>query len=571
MLRPATARGPWNFLALLAFVVLGTSYTMVLAGMYSIVDPTASGRIDPLLWASIGAVSLFVMVVARRAAKSVPRPSSPHALMRDWAWNTAASYSSASPTGALVFDRPPLSVLRVARSGPSVVNSVPASHGVTMVRASLDSDDGGSHSIGSYVAWCEVGGVLPPLSLVRGDVKPALWGSFGSDELDLAEYDLIFDWRGFGSVEACADVLRPGMVKFLNSVGDKGLALQFEPNRVVVWSDQGASLEHVDRFRAIATSCAAALPRHLREGGSQPSRASGPPSRAAESLDSHANLGELRSMSKIRSRLRTAFLVFGLLALPPIVILAVYLLNGYPFIGDGKGLLATGIVIAVVVATAGPGWVSEVAMKRLDARHRKIALEVRDLASDANLVFSPRARFLEEGWTRRPFATLKNLGAAPSASAYRAWGAVGVSYIEGDVGAGGLLVKPFQSRVSWAQVSGGLPRMDFVREGFASRAAKLIGGTDLDTESFAFNQLWRIKTDDPQESHALLQPLMIEFLTATAEQGIAIHLDGDRVVIWDDGTDQTIDLAARLTLVERFVDCLPGHLRPTGNRDQEAL
>ncbi len=63
---------------------------------------------------------------------------------------------------------------------------------------------------------------------------------------------------------------------------------------------------------------------------------------------------------------------------------------------------------------------------------------------------------------------------------------------------------------------------------------------------------------------------MIEFLTTTAEQGIAIYLDGDRVVIWDDGSDEVIDLAARLALVERFVDCLPSQLRPTGDAKKRA-
>jgi hypothetical protein len=582
--RRPTARSVWNFVGLMAFVTFGLSYFGSLGGMYELVGGEESVRIntkvDARTWVAGAVISVLVFAVSRLAAKAGAAPRSAEAHMSNRAWNEGSDYSRAGARGALTFKRSPLAALRVTRSGPSMLKHGSRREGVTILSASLPAGDGASHPIGSCLAWHGVKGDLPSLSLVTGDFEPALMTAFGDDELDLAKYDLVFPWRAFGSVEACAEVFTHEMVKFLNSEGDEGVALHFEPHRVVAWSDRGDSIDQIDRLTSLSMGCVGALPRHLRYGGSKPSlpadrdsgeRGSGERgSGESEKEWRLASLGDLRSISKIRGRLLTSFLVFGLFAVPPLVVLGFYLLGGVPFAGDGKGLLATGIIFALAVVTVGASWVSEVAMKRLDAKHEAIALQVRSVASDANLVFSPRSRFLEQGWTRRPFAALKNLGAAPSGSASREWGSLGVAYIEGDYGAWIFLVKPFQSRVAWAQVGGGLPRMDLVREGFSSRAAKLIGGSELDTESYDFNKLWRIKTDHPQEVHALLQPRMIEFLTTTAEQGIAIHLDDDRVVIWDDGSDETIDLAARLAMVQRFVECLPSHLRPTRDPEEDA-
>ncbi len=402
--------------------------------------------------------------------------------------------------------------------------------------------------------------------LIRGDFDPALIAAFGLDEINLDEYDLILPWRAFGSVEECAEVFTQRMVAFLNTEGDAGAAIQFEPHRVVVWSDRGGAIDEIDRFDSLASSCVLALPNYIRAGGDRPSTPSRRNPVAEKVYEQQAKLGRLESTSKIRSRLFGTVLISVYVGTAPVIAFAIYILGGVPFRGDSAGVLATGILFALVVVTVVPFWVSDVAMKRLDAKQEAIAREVRDVASDANLIYSPRAHALEERWTRPPFSVLKNVGAAPSASALRAWGSLGVAYIEGDYGAGLLLFKAFQSRVAWAQVNGGLPRMDLVREGFASRAAKLVGGAELDTESYEFNELWRIKTDHPQEAHAMLEPRMIDFLTTTAERGIAIHLDGDRVVIWDDGSDDTIDLAARMKLVERFVECLPSQLRPTSDK-----
>lgn len=562
-----------NFVALMAFVVFGLSYTVALAGTYELVggreDSASAGHVAAQTWVTVAIVCVIAFVFSVLAAKIAPGSTDAYSQLSREAWRAGAEFSRAGAPKALTFERPPLATMRVTRSGPTIRESGTHPSGVTILSASVPAGDGANHPIGSCLAWCEVKGDLPPLSLVRGDVDPALTAALGDDEFDLGKYDLAVPWRAFGSAKACAEVFTPEMVEALSAEGDDGLVVHFEPHRVVVWSDREVPIYQTERLRGLAFSCVLALPRRLRNSGDRPSRLSDLDSGESGKLRRIVSTRVLRPVSRIRRRLLVSTLVLGGFSLPPIIVLVAYLFGGIPFRGD-TGLLATGIIFALAVATAGPAWVSNVAMKRLDAKHEAIAREVLDVASDANLVFRPRASFLEQGWTRRPFAALKNLGAAPSGSANRDWGSVGVAYIEGDYGVWYFLVKAFQSRVAWAHVGGGLPRMDLVREGFSSRAAKFIGGTELDTESHEFNELWRIKTDHLQEAHALLQPRMIDFLTTTAEQGIAIHLDGDRVVIWDDGSDETIDLAARLKLVERFVDCLPRHSRPTGDRKQDA-
>jgi hypothetical protein len=54
---------------------------------------------------------------------------------------------------------------------------------------------------------------------------------------------------------------------------------------------------------------------------------------------------------------------------------------------------------------------------------------------------------------------------------------------------------------------------------------------------------------------------MIALLTEIADEGVAYHLDGTRVVMWDDGRKSSVDLARRVELVERFVAALPGFLK----------
>ncbi len=565
-----SARSVFRFIALMAAVVFAFAYLFALLGTCELLDggddvclrsQKFSAR-SALTWAVVSAIVLLVSLIATKLS---PNPSTAEAFLRDKAWNTNSGYSREAPAGVLTFERAPLAALRVTESGPSLGTSAIHPSVVTMLRASLPTADGATRPIGTCLASREVKGDLPSLVLMRGDFDPALIAAFGLDEINLDEYDLILPWRAFGSAEECAEVFTQGMVGFLNSQDDAGVAIQFEPHRVVVWSDRGGAIDQIERFDSLAWRCADALPKHLSHGGDRSSTPSRRNPVADKADKRRARLGSLESTSKVRSRLFGTVLISVYLGVAPAIALALYILAGVPFRGSSAGLLATGILVALIVVTVGPFWVSDVAMNRLDARHEAIAREVRDVASDANLIYRPREHSLERHWTRPPFSILNNLGAAPSASALREWGSLGVAYIEGDYGAGALLLKAFQSRVAWAQVNGGLPRMDLVREGFASRAAKLVGGAELDTESYEFNELWRITTDHPQEAHAMLEPRMIDFLTTTAERGIAIHLDGDRVVIWDDGSDETVELAARLELVERFVECLPSQLRPTGD------
>ncbi|WP_291377682.1 hypothetical protein [Demequina sp.] len=54
---------------------------------------------------------------------------------------------------------------------------------------------------------------------------------------------------------------------------------------------------------------------------------------------------------------------------------------------------------------------------------------------------------------------------------------------------------------------------------------------------------------------------MISFLTEVADEGLAFHVDGDRVLLWDDGRRVDVDLARRMELIERFVGAPPSYLR----------
>ena len=215
-------------------------------------------------------------------------------------------------------------------------------------------------------------------------------------------------------------------------------------------------------------------------------------------------------------------------------------------------LAVVGVVVAVVDNS-------------LERRQRASAAAVVTLATQRGWRFRQRDRVVEQGWSRRPFAGVARLVASPTATGLSAWGtASGVAYLEGDRGRWPLL-RAFAARVAWATVPGRLPVVDIVREGPLSTMFTAWAGMDVDVESMEFNSAWRVRAESARVAHALLTPAVVQVLNeVAATDHVAFHLDGDRVVLWDDATREHEDLSARLALVERLAAAVPRFVTQEG-------
>lgn len=262
----------------------------------------------------------------------------------------------------------------------------------------------------------------------------------------------------------------------------------------------------------------------------------------------------LRSTSRIRLYRVISVVVLGVLG----AIETVWLL------GSLYGWLAEGRFAADILWQGTTVLIAWLALRligrrewRLHGHQKAVAEAVRTVASARDWDLRRRDEALEQGWSRPPFAQLRNAGASPSARGDGPYGESGVAYLEGDVIRRGTFPTVFTSRLAWTTLPGALPTIHFVREGWANRLAVALGGRDVDVESDDFNRRWRVLTDDPRAAHAVLSPAVIDILNGVADLDLALTFDGGRALVWDDSSDADVELGARLVLVERLVRAIP--------------
>jgi hypothetical protein len=212
------------------------------------------------------------------------------------------------------------------------------------------------------------------------------------------------------------------------------------------------------------------------------------------------------------------------------------------------------IVCAVLWLVGVPLWWL---VGRGSAKQDRTKRDVDIVASAQGWTVHQRLRDWESGWTLAPLSRIANVTVSPGAFGSRDGITFGVGYLEGDVTFAGTEVKAFQTRLAVADVGVALPATTFLMEGFLDGLAKLVGGTDLDVESAEFNRHWRVRTQDPAGSHALLTPRLIEFLIEERSPGLAIQCDGTRIAIWGDARSRTADFEDRLDILFGMVERLP--------------
>ncbi|WP_084125263.1 hypothetical protein [Demequina sp. NBRC 110054] len=250
-------------------------------------------------------------------------------------------------------------------------------------------------------------------------------------------------------------------------------------------------------------------------------------------------------------------------------------------VGWGVGASAL-VTVGILGGLAAAGWAGFQFWRRL--AHRK---ELTEFAASHGWQFEGRTtaysgRFsgtpFDSGTRRRQEDVLRGTFAGARCATYThvyeidrrrtqaSGGTLGLALFD-DAGLGSALVSGSSrgSRVEAFQVTlvelpVDLPRIDLVPEGIGSRAAKLFGGSDVDVESHAFNQRWRVVSHDPRYAHSLLDPRMIDRLVQSDATGVALRIDGGALMMWSPGRRGVEDLARRLSLLTSVARRIPAHV-----------
>jgi hypothetical protein len=114
--------------------------------------------------------------------------------------------------------------------------------------------------------------------------------------------------------------------------------------------------------------------------------------------------------------------------------------------------------------------------------------------------------------------------------------------------------------VTQAQLPARLPRLDLVPEDMGTRVLSQFGLADIDLESAEFNRTWRVLCADKRFAIDVVDPRMMLALMRNRQQGVAVRLDGDKVIAWSAGVAQVRDMARRMDLVASVSKGVPAHV-----------
>ena len=105
-----------------------------------------------------------------------------------------------------------------------------------------------------------------------------------------------------------------------------------------------------------------------------------------------------------------------------------------------------------------------------------------------------------------------------------------------------------------------LPRLDLVPEDIGTRVLSQFGLADIDLESAEFNRTWRVLSDDKRYAIDVVDPRMMLALMRNRQPGVAVRIDGDKVIAWSAGVAPVGELARRTDLVASVSKAIPAHV-----------
>jgi len=100
--------------------------------------------------------------------------------------------------------------------------------------------------------------------------------------------------------------------------------------------------------------------------------------------------------------------------------------------------------------------------------------------------------------------------------------------------------------VSAVNIGAHLPVIRLTPEGFGAKFVKAFGARDLEVESHAFNERWRVWTEEDKVAHAILPPDMIAHLLKPEYEDFPLIIENGLLYTFRDGKQDLSDLYARL-------------------------
>lgn len=430
------------------------------------------------------------------------------------------------------------------------------------------------------------------LTLVAPDVDLQAWG-FGDDFVDLRPFGVVAPWRAFASSsEVVERALSSRVVQLLNGGANEGVVVHRRGDRLLVWQTPGSDFRLHAMTSGVATfanawGVQADVPADDNEVtvaqeedkvagvvfdsgiAAEVVRTSG----VAAVVDTWsvsaaagtqvaalevASVGRVVPASRVAVVLGVVMFYSGLTTVAAGLVTYALLFSSEATVHGGFDLVVSIAVTVISALVAGLFWRY---LSRDVDRRKAFALSVRRFANARSWDYVMKDKELARVWSTLPLSRVSNLSISPVARGAGRWGDAGVALAMGDYTVAGVPVRTFLSRMVWVHLAEKSSPVSFVREGFSERAVALLGGSDVDVESAEFNRQWRVLSDDHRAAHAMLTPTMILFLTEVADEGLAFHVDGGRVLLWDDGRRVDVDLSRRMELLESFVGELPSYLR----------
>lgn len=115
-------------------------------------------------------------------------------------------------------------------------------------------------------------------------------------------------------------------------------------------------------------------------------------------------------------------------------------------------------------------------------------------------------------------------------------------------------------QVTLVELPVSLPGIELVPETVASRFARYLGRGDIDVESHAFNERWRVICDDARYAHAVLTPRMVARLLEPDVAELAIRIEGSALLCWQAGRQGTEKLTRKVAALAAIARRIPRHV-----------
>lgn len=102
-----------------------------------------------------------------------------------------------------------------------------------------------------------------------------------------------------------------------------------------------------------------------------------------------------------------------------------------------------------------------------------------------------------------------------------------------------------------------LPTLELTPGHALQRLAARLGAQDIEFESHAFNDAWRVVARDERFAHAVVHPRLMERLMRPDARRMSIRVEATDVLSWAPGTPRYDTIGPRLGVLSAVVDAVP--------------